>query len=201
MRIEVIRHGRTVLQEEHRYVGRTDDSLSPAGVQELEVAPYAPAHVYVTPLQRTRQTAELIFPGACLVEVPGLGEMDFGRAEGHTHQEMMERDADYRAWVERGCVGQCPGGESRDEFSTRVCEAFARLADDAQSQGTDVLAIVAHGGTIMAVMDRFGLPRREFFSWHTEHGCGLLLDASTWAHERVLRLVRETDHRRKESRV
>ena len=199
MRIEIIRHGRTMLQEEHRYVGHTDDPLSPAGAHELEAATHIPAHVYVTSLQRTRQTAELIFPGACLIEVPGLEEMDFGTAEGHTHQEMMEQDADYRAWVENGCMGRCPGGESRDEFSTRVCEAFARLVREAQSQGTDVLTIVAHGGTIMAVMDCFGIPRREFFSWQTKHGCGLMLDDSAWEREHTLRLVSKTDHRRKDS--
>ena len=34
-RIDLIRHGRTKGNEERRYVGRTDEGLSPAGRQEL----------------------------------------------------------------------------------------------------------------------------------------------------------------------
>ena len=32
-------------------------------------------------------------------------------------------------WVETGCEGRCPGGESKAEFCQRVCTAFAALVD------------------------------------------------------------------------
>ena len=33
----------------------------------------------------------------------------------------MEHDAAYRAWVDGGCAGRCPGGEDRAEYTARVC--------------------------------------------------------------------------------
>lgn len=84
----------------------------------------SPEKVYITALQRTRQTAERLFPQARLVVVEDLGEMNFGRFEGRSAAE-MEEDPSYRAWVEGMCRGQCPGGESLPAFSRRVCRAFA----------------------------------------------------------------------------
>lgn len=199
MRVELVRHGQTVLQAEHRYVGRTDDSLSSAGAQALVAADRVPACVYVTTLQRTSLTAAVVFPGAELVVVSGLEEMDFGAFEQHNYAE-LERDGAYRTWLDGACEGRCPGGEKRDEFAQRVSSAFAQLLDQAIQQGEDDITVVTHGGTIMAVMERFGRPQRSFFQWRVAHGCGLVLDASAWEDERVLRLVGESDHCRKDVR-
>ena len=197
MMVELMRHAKTTLQEERRYVGSTDDSLSPKGAHALVAASESPARVYVTPLRRTSQTAALVFPGAELVVVPGLEEMDFGTFEGHSYDE-LEHDPAYRAWLDGSCVGRCPGGEARDEFVQRVASAFARLLDQAVSHGEGSVTVVAHGGTIMAVMERFGRPRREFFAWQVAQGCGILLDATKWVRTGTLRFVGETDHRRKD---
>ena len=64
----------------------------------------------------------------------GLKEMDFGVFEGRNYRE-MEYDPQYRAWVETGCEGRCPGGESKAEFCQRVCTAFAALVDAALAAG------------------------------------------------------------------
>ncbi len=42
----------------------------------------------ITSLQRTRQTAEVLFPDAELVVADGLKEMDFGVFEGRNYREM-----------------------------------------------------------------------------------------------------------------
>lgn len=193
MIVELVRHGRTLLQEEHRYVGGTDDELSPAGRAELVLAPACPSRVYVTPLRRTAQTAEVVFPGAELVVVAGLEEMDFGVFEARSHTE-LEHDEAYCTWLASNCLDCCPQGESKEGFCERVCTAFACLVDDAVARGENSLTLVAHGGTIMAVMERFGLPRRAFFSWRVAHGHGLLLDADAWAACHELKLVGETCH-------
>ena len=193
MIVELIRHGRTRLQEEHRYVGSTDDDLSRAGREKLTPAPVCPGRVYVTSLRRTSQTAELLFPGAKLAVVRGLEEMDFGDFEGRCHAE-LDHDKAYEAWLASGCLGRCPGGEDKDGFSERVRQAFVRLADEACARGEDSLTIVAHGGTIMAVMEGFGRPRKGFFDWRVAHGCGLLLDGNAWEGCRELHLLHETYH-------
>lgn len=58
--------------------------------------------VYITPLQRTAQTARVLFPEAELVVVKDLQEMCFGSFEGKNYVE-MEHDADYQAWVQANC--------------------------------------------------------------------------------------------------
>ena len=149
MLIYLIRHGATRYNEEHRYQGITDVPLSPAGRTALKRADFCPETVYVSPLSRARETAAILFPGAKQIVIPDFREMDFGIFEGRTAAE-MERDPACRAWVEGGCTGRCPGGESLAEFSGRVWAAFTKLLE----VRTERLVIVAHGGVQMAILDR-----------------------------------------------
>ena len=110
--------------------------------------------VYVTPLQRTSQTAKIVFPHAKLVVVDGLKEMCFGSFEGRNFIE-MEHDPDYQAWVQANCESSCPDGERKEDFSNRICAAFSKLVDEALAEGKDRLVILAHGGTQMAAMERY----------------------------------------------
>lgn len=191
MNIWLLRHGRTAYNGEGRYQGRTDVPLSPEGAAELRRAEISPPVVYVSPLRRTRQTAERLFPGARQVAVKDLAEMDFGAFEGRNYAE-MEGDVEYRAWVDGGCEGRCPGGESRGEFCKRVCAAFSALAEEA-GEGSSPLVIVAHGGVQMAVMERFALPERGYFDWSAPCGGGYVLEweEDLWRQRRKLRLLRE----------
>ena len=103
----------------------------------------------------------------------------------------MEHDPAYRAWVDGGCMGRCPGGESRVEFSERVCAAFERLADAAVRAGENTLVIAAHGGTQMAVLERYAVPRRDYYAWCAPNGGGYILCADRWQSEKTLELVRK----------
>jgi broad specificity phosphatase PhoE len=67
----------------------------------------------------------------------------------------MEDDAAYRAWIDSNCEAPCPGGEARDSFATRTCRAMEGLVRAAWSRGERLVVVVAHGGTIMAVLDGF----------------------------------------------
>lgn len=169
--VEIIRHGETELQKERRYQGCTDAPLSQEGRLKLQAAGRQPEKVYVTSLIRTSQTSDILFPGVPQIAVPGLSEMNFGDFEGRSAAE-MEYDGDYRRWVDGGCEGNCPGGESKQTFSDRVCEAFTELLDSLEDGPEMCLTIVAHGGTQMAVMDRFVVPHRDFFKWYLPSGRG-----------------------------
>ena len=78
MRIWLIRHGRTPLNEEGRYQGKLDTGLSEEGQRALERADVSPSRVYVSPALRARQTADILFPDADQVVAEDLREMDFG---------------------------------------------------------------------------------------------------------------------------
>jgi alpha-ribazole phosphatase len=180
--IYLIRHGVTRLNEEKRYQGLLDEPLSPAGREMLRRADASPARVYVSPLRRAGETAAILFPQAEQVPVADLREMDFGAFDGRGWWE-MEEDPAYRAWVEGGCAGTCPGGECLADFSARTCAAFAALVDRAREAGAETLAVVAHGGTQMAVLERYGRPRKPYWSWMTGPGQGYLLTDRDWPVE------------------
>ena len=180
MNIWLIRHGLTLPGEEGRYQGFLDESLSEKGKLQLEQAPQEPSHVYTSPAKRARETASILFPCADQVCIPGLWEMNFGVFEGRTFKE-IENDARYREWVDGMCLGRCPGGESRASFSERVCNAFLDvLSQERERQQRDSaendLFIVSHGGTQMAILERWGRPVRDYYSWQSPCGSGWLLE-------------------------
>ena len=195
MRIWLLRHGATTYNDERRYQGRMDVSLSPRGLAALKRADFDPRVVYVSPLRRAKQTAAVLFPEAELVDVSDLREMDFGAFEGHNFRE-LEGDPDYRAWVEGGCTGKTPGGESREVFAGRVCGAFSALVEAALDTGETQLVVLAHGGTQMAALERFALPQRDYFDWLGPPAGGFILetDASVWQSAHTMRLVQTVQY-------
>ena len=277
--VELIRHGETELQAQGRYQGSVDVLLSGEGRRKLSAGRESlstdgiyrdPAVVYVSPLKRARETASILFPKAVQVVIPELAEMNFGKFEGRNYKE-MENDPDYRAWVEGMCLGKCPGGESREEFCARTCEAFLEVlrqvpqnatvtfnrnlnietgktwesgetresretwesgetgesretgesgetgktgesgetgkTGESRETGEKIsrLVIVAHGGTQMAVMNRFncdhfsGKESREsrtddYYSWQLPCGQGYVLEAQTDGKECCIRVLGIRDY-------
>ena len=195
MLIYLLRHGLTAYNAEKRYQGQRDIPLCPAGRAQLRQADLRPETVYITPLCRTRQTAEVLFPGARLVEVKDLQEMCFGSFEGRNFIE-MEKDPEYQAWVQANCESSCPDGERKTDFSDRICRTFSALVDNALAEGKDRLVILAHGGTQMAAMERYAVPHKNYYDWCAPNAGGFVLDAKDWAEKQVLYLVKTVQYTR-----
>jgi len=191
LKIYLIRHGETDYNYQKRYQGRIDIPLSERGTAALTPAEARPGTVYVSPLVRARQTAAHVFPDATQQVVEALTEMDFGVFDGRSAAE-MEEDSDYRAWVEGGCEGRCPGGEDLAGFRARTCGALRELISSAGARGEALLAVVAHGGTLMAAMECFALPERRFYEWMAPCGGGYVLDWDEvlWREREKLRFER-----------
>ena len=188
MWIYLLRHGRTEYNAQKRYQGQRDIPLSPESAAQLRRADFSPEVVYVTPLQRTSQTAKILFPDAKLVPVEGLKEMNFGRFEGQKFVR-VEQDPEYLEWVRQNEASAHPDGERKSDFCDRVCAAFAALVDKALADGEERLVIVAHGGIQMAVMSRYGLPRRDYHDWCGPNAGGYRLDAANWQTDHTLQLL------------
>jgi len=109
-----------------------------------------PADWLVTPLSRTRRTAETIFahgyPRVELLVEPGLTEQSLGEWQGLPHAELPAKllHPAHAFWPLAGHE-QPPGGESMAEVITRVGAAMERLSE--VHVGRDVV-IVSHGGAI-----------------------------------------------------
>ena len=171
MLIYLLRHGLTEYNAQKRYQGQRDIPLSPEGAAQLRKADFDPDVVYVTPLQRTSQTAKIVFPHAKLVVVDGLKEMCFGSFEGRNFIE-MEHDPDYQAWVQANCESSCPDGERKEDFSNRICAAFSKLVDEALAEGKDRLVILAHGGMgcLIRIITSGAAPMRAVMCWTPKIG-------------------------------
>ena len=107
---------------------------------------------FVSPLSRTRQTAEAIrragYVGAAPTIEPGLTEQDLGTWQGLRHADLPARliDPAHPFWP-LGADEIPPGGESMAQVLTRVAGTIERLAAD--HPGAD-LVCVSHGGAIRA---------------------------------------------------
>ena len=193
MLIYLLRHGQTEYNAQKRYQGQRDIPLSPEGAAQLRRADFDPDVVYVSTLQRTSQTARILFPEAKLVPVDGLKEMCFGSFEGRNYIE-MEHDPDYLAWVAANCESPCPDGETKAAFCERICAAFSALVDKALADGEEMLVILAHGGTQMAAMERYALLHKDYYEWCAPNAGGFVLDAKDWAAKRVLHLIKTVQY-------
>lgn len=165
-----IRHGATAGNLRRRYIGRTDEALCPDGIRQVEALAAKGLQadlLFVSPMLRTRETAQMLFPGKDAVLADDLRETDFGDFEGMTADELTG-NADYQAWVDSGCTGPIPGGESVPEFKQRCCDAFLRCM--AQVPAGCTAAFVFHGGCIMSILEAFALPKKDFYDYHVSNG-------------------------------
>jgi broad specificity phosphatase PhoE len=109
----------------------------------------------VTPLKRTRQTADAFFaagapPPAEMREEPDFLEQHFGSWQGLTYEELaaLRDGVAHRFWHAPAEV-RPPGGESFTDVVTRVAAAVQRISRGAA--GRD-LVVIAHGGSIRAAL-------------------------------------------------
>ena len=59
-------------------------------------------------------------------------------------------------------------GESVADFKTRCCETFAETIKNVQD-GSRV-GFVVHGGVIMAIMEAYARPKKDFYAYHIGNG-------------------------------
>ncbi|HSE02888.1 MAG TPA: histidine phosphatase family protein [Methylomirabilota bacterium] len=164
-RLLLARHGQSVSNAVRRFQGAQDVALSPLGVRQAEALRVAVgrrriAHVYASPLERARRTAEIARAGLALpmTVVDDLRELSLGEWEGCTVEEIRTRPGDpYTRWVRDPVQCLPPGGEPLAEVQARVLRAIEGIAA-AHPNGDDVL-IVSHGGVISALLAHWlGLP-------------------------------------------
>ncbi len=184
MIVHLIRHGVTTYNEQSRYQGFSDAPLSEAGRAALKQADFSAEKVYVSPLIRARQTAAILFPGAKQIPVEGLKEINFGKFEGRTYEE-MKTDPEYTAWLDSNCEGQIPEGENRAAFTARTMRTFEQLLADCHARGEETVVIVAHGGTQLSVMNTYFPGVKPSHDWQLPQGQGHTMDITLDAEGRV----------------
>ncbi len=157
--LTLIRHGETKSNAEHRYLGTTDEPLSEQGKIKLQdkkkAGDYpAPGKVFVSPMLRCLETADILFHDCEFICIPEWTEMKFGLFEGKNYTELNGNE-EYQAWIDSGGILPFPEGESREEFKERVMHGFEKMLfflreSKKEFSKTEIVAVV-HGGTIMAL--------------------------------------------------
>ena len=185
MKVTIIRHGKTQSNIERRYAGCcTDDHLADEGRSELSPVMESKtdkrdsAMLFVSPMIRARETAEILFPGVRQTVIEELKEIDFGIFNGKSHAE-LDGDPVYQAWIDSQCMTPIPEGEDWESFDKRTMQGFRKALQQAalcakEDGGCDEVYIVAHGGTVMSVMS--SLIGGEYYNFYADNGCGYTID-------------------------
>ncbi|MBO5093955.1 MAG: histidine phosphatase family protein [Lachnospiraceae bacterium] len=175
-----IRHGMTKGNKEKRYIGgRTDEPLCEEGRKKLREKAAAGVYphvekVYVSPMIRCLETADIIYPHVEKQIVPGFRECDFGLFENKNYKEMADLPA-YQAWIDGNGKEAFPQGEHPEAFNRRSLDALLALAEAGEL--AERSAFVVHGGTIMAVCSQLDAAKKEYYDYHVENGCGYFCEA------------------------
>lgn len=190
-KIYFIRHGATEGNREGKYIGVTDEPLSPEGIEELEELrreyDYPRAEiVYASPLRRCIQTAEMLFPDTDIQSVEKIKEYNFGIFENKKMDELKD-DPAYQSWISGGMVATPPNGEDKEAFYHRLRHGFEDILQDMMQKKLHQAAVVTHGGVIMSLLTIYGYPRRKPLDWQVGSGKGYtaLITPQIWSGGQV----------------
>jgi broad specificity phosphatase PhoE len=160
MRITLIRHGETTGESSVCYYGATDLPLSALGEEQMRRAGAALAHerfdaVLSSRLRRSRDGAALVAHRAPQL-IAAFDEVDFGRWEGWTREEIAARDPDnYRRWQHQPESFVYPEGECRQAFHHRVAAGMSTVL--ANFPGPNLLVVVHRGVIAVVLAELLGL--------------------------------------------
>jgi len=145
------RHGSTPRSDPEQHLGQhldlplSDVGRSAAAALGGRLAGLQFDRVVASPLRRSRETAALVATSADVELDPRLIEMDYGRWEGLTYDEIEAADSEARRrWEADPARLYCPGGESGDDVAARVTAFLDDLL--AWTAGTDGRTPGATGG-------------------------------------------------------
>ncbi len=170
--LTLIRHGLTAWNKTGQFQGHTNIPLSEEGKAQakalakyLEKASNSVDKVYSSPLSRSFETAEIVFPEANVVQDDRLKEIHFGLFEGST-QSQNEAHESWDWWYQDPFKRKAPNGESYEDLRLRVVSWLEDLPK------LERIVAVAHSGTIQMLLSHIlGIEhpkwRKRFYLRHT----------------------------------
>ncbi|MCM1049747.1 MAG: histidine phosphatase family protein [Clostridiales bacterium] len=176
----LIRHGATKANEEHRYLGKTNEPLAEKGREILKSYKAKKLYpdvdyLFSSPMRRCIDTAKIIYPSLTPIVIPEWEEIDFGRFEYKNYEE-LKNDAQYQKWIDSQGVLDFPEGERRADFMQRCKSGFIKMCNELNKAAVkdgkkDIMAgMVVHGGTIMSIMSLYA--GGNYFDYQVLNGRG-----------------------------
>ncbi len=190
-RLYLTRHGEVV--NHGVYNGQTDVDITELGVRQMErlrdlLLARPLAAIYSSDLLRTRKGAEIIGAphGLKPESFSEFREVNFGRWQGLTYQEVMERyPADIPQWMRDLEAFRIPQGESLADVRQRAIPRLAELVE--KHRGQEIL-LVAHGALNRLILaEALHLSLAHLLRIEQDYGCLNLIDYTpSWS---VVKLV------------
>lgn len=108
------------------------------------------AAIYASPMERTRETAEIVGSRLSLpvTILDDLAELDFGEWTGLTFDEVRKHPR-WPEWATHRSLSCIPGGETMRQVQRRVVEAIMEMR---QQHPSDSVVVVSHGDVIRAAL-------------------------------------------------
>ena len=164
-----------------RFCGHSDPELTekgraafPAIISRLGAAP--PSAIWCSDLIRAKETAARIAEhfGVPLRPSFALREINFGLWEGLTWKQVEAQfPQDASAWAREFPHHRPPGGESFEEFQSRVTAELRRISSDAEH---GYVLVVTHAGFIRVAMGWvLGVPDDRISRIAVDHGAAIVL--------------------------
>ena len=196
----LVRHGETEWNRTGRIQGHTDVALNQRGRRQIEALAARLAGrdfsaAYSSDLSRTLETAEIVLKGRQipLVMDTDLREFSYGEWEGLTVTEIEAQSPNAFALLlglENNSFA-APGGENSAQVLDRVRRFCARIEN--LHDANDDLLIVAHGGTLRALIVRLlALPDDSLWKFQLDRASLSVVRSHT--NGRVLELWNDTSH-------
>lgn len=175
-KLVLVRHGQTSWALEGKHTGLTDIPLTEKGILQAKsliplLAPFSFEKIFVSPLQRAKNTFLLSGIHQEYEIDADLCEWDYGDYEGLTTPQIQQQSSDWNIF-KKGA----PNGESVDQIQIRA----DRILKKATSYSGDV-AFFASGHILRAISARF-LNQPVSFGKHISLSTGSL---SILGYERV----------------
>lgn len=192
----LVRHGVTALNEQRRYCGTSDVGLSEKGLKQAQLVEQLfikskVSSVFISPLKRSLETYKtMALPeDLCAKILPGLSEIDFGKWEGLTFEEIQaEYPLQLEKWFANPQGFTFPEGESVTGFSKRVIGGLREVLQQQEN-----CLIVAHGGSLRVIICHLcGWPVEKMHSFELGHGSLTILNH--YGESTVVKVLNDTCH-------
>jgi len=158
VRVLFVRHGETVSNVEHRYMGQDDSPLTPTGIAQAEAVAKRLAGcqvdaIYSSDLGRAARTSQII-SRACRIPVvldERLRERHAGLLQGELEADARKKHAKVFAEIERmGADYVYPGG---GESGVQIEERMVSFLDEVrENHSGETIVAVTHGGTLRVLL-------------------------------------------------
>ena len=162
-----LRHAETKMNEEGRFCGIIDTDITEEGRRQAEKMreTFKKCHfdaMYCSPLKRTKQTLEAIFPNRKFIKEDGFTEISLGDWEGKNKETV---DQSLRKDFQQGNYTP-PHGERHEDAEARVKEAIERIF--ATYPDGSVILVCTSNGIMRTIKRIYGIKTEKMMSGNLE---------------------------------